>query len=270
MHQLDFKIDKNGLLYYFVPVSPYSCDITLLINDTVIYHEKLDPVKSKHERWIGHPFLECYPNSEIKLFYNYFGHKNTIDTNLFYLHPEKCGGSSIEDVGLEYGIEWSRWVRPSYKYHLGYSDTIENRPELLKDKVLFTSVRNPYKRLISSVYCPYTVCHNKIENSNFSKDDFNRIIKIKINRLVPVYDFVYYNNKKVVPHVLKVENLNEEFNKLMFDYNCDIRMEKRSNIGSSFNNFDKFGIYDISPENIDLIHDKFENDFLYFDYEMIK
>ena len=87
---------------------------------------------------------------------------------------------------------------------------------------------------------------------------------------IPCYDYVYHKGKKVVPHVLKLENLTDEFNQLMFEYNSDIRMDKHTNKGSTFIDVDKFGVEDISEENIKLINDIFANDFLYFNYEMIK
>jgi len=84
-----------------------------------------------------------------------------------------------------------------------------------------------------------------------------------------LFEPVYYRGKKVVHHILKQENLTNDFNKLMFDYHCDARMERRHNISDTYNKFHKFKKEDISKENIKLINDKFKNDFIYFDYEMI-
>ena len=135
---------------------------------------------------------------------------------------------------------------------------------------MFTSVRNPYKRLISSLYCPYNLCNKRLVGKDIDKDMFNRLLSDKIDRQITNYDFVYYNGKKVVPHVLKLENLTEDFNKLMFDYNCGVRMDKKINTGSNLNPLKRFGVEDISIENIKLINEKYKNDFMYFGYEMIK
>jgi len=61
----------------------------------------------------------------------------------------------VEVAGYEYGVRWGANHVTEFNHHLSYSALIETVPEFLEGKTLFTTVRNPYKRIISFVYCPY-------------------------------------------------------------------------------------------------------------------
>ena len=260
--------DGSTLCRYMIPARCYKTTVTLLYNNDLVHEDIFIPNKKDIYFWTTHPFLKHYPGGDIKILQDYFGSKGEEETDLVYVHPTKCGGSSIEQTGYEYGIRWGRWSAIKYNYHFT-SEHFMNVPGLTEGKVLFTSVRNPYERLISSVYCPYGRVIENRTSKVLNIDEFNHYLKNRIEKESTVYDFVYYRSKKVVHHVLKQENLTNDFNKLMFDYQCDARMEKRRNVSDTYKKFHKFKKEDINKENIKLINDKFKNDFIYFDYEMI-
>lgn len=273
MDSLDFKIEGSRVILPIKKNYDYK-SLSLVVGGNIVYERRIEKPKGDYLLWMSHPFIRLHPDSKIEVLTDYFGNKgNDINGNdLFYLHPAKCGGTSVEVAGYNYGIRWGhniRYLQPSYYHHDTYAKSIVKNPDIFKDKVLFSTVRNPYKRMVSFVYCPFFNIHqNKIND----KDEFNSRMKTHIlnkNYSDPCYDFIYHKNKKVVPHVLKLENLTEEFNKLMFDYNSKIRMETTTNKSSDFNLGKRFGVKDINEENIKLINEKYHNDFYYFDYDMI-
>jgi len=261
--------DGNILCRYNVDDRCYTTTISLLYNNDLLQEYVVPPEDIKIYAWMTHPFLKNYPNKEIKILQDYFGHKGNEETDLFYVHPRKCGGSSIEIVGYEHGIRWGKWSESKYDYHAP-SDYFMNVKDLVKNKILFTSVRNPYERLISGVYCPFNKVNQNRATKTLTIEEFNHYLNLRINNENLVYDFVYYEGKKIVPHVLKLENLTYEFNKLMFDYHCDVKMQGKNNSTDSYFKNKKFTIEHINSENLKLINKKFEKDFKYFDYEMIK
>lgn len=272
MEYCDFKKD-GGIIYFTTPVIDSNSVLTLVCGGNILNEVFLKPSSVVFDMWIGHPFIINYPHVKLEFIFNYFGNKgNDINgKDLFYLHPAKCGGTSVEVAGYEYGVRWGANHVSEFNHHLSYSALIETVPEFLEGKTLFTTVRNPYKRIISFVYCPYV--HLILNECTLNTvEEFNERIKdiiLNLDNCIPCYDYVYYKGKKVVPHVLKLENLTDEFNQLMFEYNSDIRMDKHTNKSSTFIDVKKFDIEDISEENIKLINERFANDFIYFDYDMI-
>lgn len=275
MKDLEYSmVHQNGIDKYFfvVPPSYENSTVSLILGNTLLVESKYGPSdKPIHFNWLTHPLTSKYKNLKVRIVLNFFGHNGFEETNLFYIHPPKCGGSSIEMTGYEYGVRWSKWIgNESYRhYHLPSSHFMEEKKELIKDKILFTSVRNPYDRIISSVYCPYFLITKNLTNVEISLSDFNDIIKENISTTIPVYEYVYYNDKKIIPHVLKLENLTNDFNKLMFDYNNNIRMNNVSNSSSYYYEGEKFRVSDINKNLLKDINNKFKLDFEYFDYKKI-
>lgn len=263
---LNYFLNDERMCKYIAPKSYEPVTYSLFCENDMIDEVTYKPHDYPLNSWFMHSFLNHYNNKVLKDFYGHNGHE---ETELFYIHINKCGGSSIETSAYEYGVRWGRWHPSKFKYHEP-SDYFMNQKELIDGKVLFTSIRNPYDRLISGVYCPYPRIKYQVHNKELNKEEFNKILEQNIINYHTYYDYVYYKGKKVIPHVLKLENLNQEFDQLMFDYNCEIRMGKKRNLSGKFYSDKKYGREDISDENIKLINYKFEKDFEYFGYDMIK
>lgn len=232
-----------------------SGEVNLIVRGQIIHSAYF--AKSKATRYyMGHPLLKGVDNEDIEVRQNVFGNK--LDTNLFYIHITKTGGTSIEQAGYEYGVKWGRWAYKEYHE----PSNIFMGLKIIKNKTLFTSVRNPYARIASDAYCPFRLIN---EPPPKTKDEFNKIINSYIHTEYPCYDFVYHKGKQVIPHVIKMEDgLTEQFNKLMAEQNCVVRMEIHTNKGIG----KKYGVDDIDPANIELINNKFEKDFEHFGYTM--
>jgi hypothetical protein len=273
MKHLDYNI-KNGVVFFNVPKSEEDKIISYTLDGNLFYHDRI-PSHYSGGFSMTHtliPIWEKNPSMNLEIKWHTFKDNKKINTELFYIHPMKTGGSSIESVGFDYGVEWG-WL-----YKWGTNESFEphkssfyfTQLDYLKDKVLFTSVRNPYNRMVSFFY-------NLISLQGYikqikTKEDFNNKLKelIKQNNegMVPCYDFVYHNDKKVIPHVIKMEDgLNEGFDKLMFEYNCPVRLNN-THVNKAPSKEKKWDVNDINPANIDLINKRYEKDFEYFGYTM--
>lgn len=268
--QLKYRLDrKTGKIHYGVPYSDMEQIVSFSIGGHIFYLNIIPP-RSKLQYWSFHTKIQNYPNLEYEV--NIRDNKK-IDTELFYIHPMKTGGSSIESAGFDYGVNWGflyKWGE-RFKFEPHKSSFYFTQLDYLKDKVLFTSVRHPYSRMVSFLYNPHTFI--KYASQIKTKEDFNQKLKELIKNddegMVPCYDFIYHNDKKVIPHVIKMEDgLNDGFNKLMFEYNCPVRLEKHANKSTTFFKGEKYGVGDINPANIDLINKRYEKDFEYFGYTM--
>ena len=194
---------------------------------------------------------------------------------LKFIHITKTGGTSIEAIGKENNIRWGRFHKEYKKYH---------KPFLFKSNQLkskydwFTVVRNPYDRVISEFYCKYGT---KIKENKYklSKSKFNKILQSRIKRVLKKnkkkwnyklgdkyhyfeqYKYIDFNNKI---HILKFENLEEEFNNLMKKYSLNITLSKHKN-----KNKKKYTIESLQPDTIKLINRVYHKDFELFGYEKI-
>lgn len=219
---------------------------------------------------IGHHFLDGVDINSIDVVINRFGYKS--QTNLFYIHIPKTGGTSVEQAAYDYGVRWGRWRYSNYHEPSSFF----TKQEWIMKHTLFTTVRNPYNKLVSQFYCPHRKRSNIYSNPKIeTKEEFNTAFYEIFSNSVhpfPQYDFVYdEEGNKVIPHVLRLEDgLEAQFNKLMKEHNCSIRMSPnhKVNVKADVDGEVKFGVDDLSPENISYINTRYEKDFEYFGYTM--
>lgn len=222
---------------------------------------------------------------------------------LKFVHITKNGGTSIEDVGHENGLAWGRFdgelkkifnttqfgqnpkkylrrKRAVWHYPLQYMD-INNFKNYTNKYNLFMVVRNPYTRCISEFYCRWGgpkcwVYRNRYKRSpnSYTVEEFNKFIQDRLadvlyNRSYTPHwipQHLYITNrygKKHVKHVLKFENLENEFNSLMKQYNLDIKLNKHKN-----SNEKKYSVNDLTNKTKYLIQKVYRLDFTYFGYKM--
>ena len=182
--------------------------------------------------------------------------------SLKFIHITKCAGTSIEDLGLENNIYWGR----HHKEYGWWHEILLNKSKHFKDKYdWFMIVRNPYDRILSEYHCFY----NNREQLNHSVDEFNLFLinKIKKRSLSGEHytEQYRYLDSDCNIHILKFENLENDFNNLMLRYNLNIKLNKHIKTGRN----KKFQISDFSKELISLINSVYEKDFLFFGYEIM-
>jgi hypothetical protein len=189
---------------------------------------------------------------------------------LKFIHITKTAGTSIETVGLEKN---KRWGINHSEYGFWHA-TFPNKPTALKEKYdWFMVVRNPYKRILSEYHFLAGVFENR-----HNKEEFNLFIKKWINNASndkethPTYgrkggdhftEQYKYLDSNINIHILKFENIEEEFNSLMTKYSYNIILNKKIQVSKKI-----FGIKDFSSETLQLIQRVYKKDFELFGYSM--
>lgn len=199
-------------------------------------------------------------------------------TDLAFIHITKTAGTSIEEWGKSKGVLWghknyhflntfekkkfkgrSSWhIPPKYFYVNPYAG-----------KKTFTVVRNPYTRLVSEFYCPWTGhttnYYLKVEHS---KANFNIWIQHLMNldnavSALPQYHYL------PVDHVLKFETLQNDFSHFirLYSHTNDENFCTLKKYNSSSNKI--FTVDDMSTETLLFINKKYKKDFDLFNYDML-
>ena len=197
---------------------------------------------------------------------------------LNFIHITKNAGTTIEDLAKEKGILWGRF-NDEYCKNINttrnISDPWHNYFPSLDKSVRskynwFLVVRNPYDRILSEF--KYHVKMNG--NKNFTNKTFNEFIQNKIKEanntntnvgkygghFAPQYKYLT-NDDKI--HILKFENLNQEFNDLMKQYNINLKLDEKHNVSNH-----KFTINDFNESTKKLIQEVYKKDFDLFNYEI--
>ena len=85
--------------------------------------------------------------------------------------------------------------------------------------------------------------------------------------MIPQYDFIYDDkHRRIVEHVLRFENLQENFAGLMAKYDLAIRLPERKfrhSVGK------ELSVHNLTKENILLIETIYWDDFREFGYEVL-
>lgn len=193
-------------------------------------------------------------------------------SRLQFVHITKTGGTSIEDAGLKQHIKWGRfwaypkccrWKRlPSSSSHWHVPPKyFRNNPYEQVDT--FTVVRNPYTRCLSEFNCNFTGFKGTPTVQNL-----NRWIQKKLNgpnrcSFRPCAEYVFDDDgNKIITHIIRFENLRQEFAQLMALYNLDVKLSVKNKGRTNHLTIDKF-----NKDTIALINDYFQMDFDKFGYE---
>jgi len=181
--------------------------------------------------------------------------------SLLFLHIPKNAGTTVEELGIHANPE-IRWglYKTSYKdvtfpdmisvrsgakcsyWHTPPSQFPQPNPYADPDYEVFCVVRDPWTRLVSEFI--YTWTHYRkfmakdLKNKECDRVTFNIWLKgmlasmergnVYMNNchMLPQYHFIKGQQGRTwCKHVLRFENLTSHFNKLMREWNLDIRME---------------------------------------------
>jgi len=200
---------------------------------------------------------------------------------LKFIHIPRNAGSSIELFGKKKNIYWgqfdteleknktelkiSYWHTPLYEFDYNFLLNYSNKYNL------FTVVRNPYEKCISEYY--FYKKWNRLEEQNEIELN-NYIISNLMDKnnitndghFIPQYKYFFDKNMNlIVNHIIKFENINNEFNELMKLYNINLNI-KNFIINQSIK---QFNINNLYKETIDKINSYYHIDFLMFNYTKI-
>lgn len=210
------------------------------------------------------------------------------DKNLVYVSLPKCASSSIQASILKlYDLKLPKiipkkvqhTIRLVYKNHKTKMRKKEKK-EILKDKYIFTFVRNPYKRFFSwytdkvlkstelNSFIPKELAFLDNTKIKYTFKDIVRIICLMDNDIIDDHlkSMNYIINKNVdrLNYVGRVENIKEDWEimKKLYDSNLeDLENKNKSKLKTNTfsNNFDQ--------ETADLIYERYKDDFIRFGYD---
>ena len=194
---------------------------------------------------------------------------------LKFIHITKSAGTSMEDLALKQKIKWGRHHQEYGFWH----DYLSVKPDKLKKQYdWFMVVRNPYGRVISE----YNWINSNEKRSIREKpkedivNDFNKFLGEKLRMIgdnKQLKDYLRkghfnkqsrYLDSKAVITVLKFENIEVEFNKLMNLYNLNLTLNSHKNKTPTILTYK-----DINNSNIALINEVYKEDFALFGYKIL-
>ena len=223
-----------------------------------------------------------------------------------FVHITKTGGSAIEMAGGMAGIIWGA----CHYHHVGSSHCPEgskdfdNRsseldkgalhnsnvvrvknfskwhipPNWFKDNpfegsITFTMVRNPYTRVISEYYCPWTGYKGAQKGDPQIMNDWTRKrINVAMigDHYLPQYFYVYDKfGKQVIDEVLHFENFKSDIMEFSQKHELGIAIPHKTNIAKVTGNEKKLTIHDLDNKTICTINQVYKTDFEKFNYTMM-
>ena len=186
---------------------------------------------------------------------------------LMFIHIPKTAGTSVEAYGKKNKIKWGRHIkypRPIKKINTPYwhipPKYFKKQNSPYKDKKLFAIVRNPYDRIVSEYKYRKEIFTKNKKKTN--KNDLNKFIhgiesKYKKNKfcldghLIPQNEFIDSNTI-----VLKLENLDKEFPKLMKEYGYPEEI-----LPKSYKTSKNVSKKDLDKKSINIINKIYHQDF---------
>ena len=188
--------------------------------------------------------------------------------NFLFIHRGKTGGNSISEALLPFSDD-EKVLKPhsdgidrfdienkeySIKKHEGYCDIEKKIPdEIFRNLFKFTTIRNPFDRLISAYFSPHRVINKKIEQEIFNRDQFINELFPKIRTLrEQAFPDNQSQNKHDNVYLIRFENLQEDFSQLVkkigISENISLNHRNKSSRLQYQNYYDK--------ELIDMVADK--------------
>uniref|UniRef100_A0A7S3QEM5 Sulfotransferase domain-containing protein n=1 Tax=Chaetoceros debilis TaxID=122233 RepID=A0A7S3QEM5_9STRA len=254
---------------------------------------------------------------------------------LEFVHITKTGGSAIEKAGAMNGVIWGAchymeleevgctkpdlpYISPKYQSY-ALTSPWHTPPKLLQQYVsadqypyddadLFVVVRNPYDRILSEYYCPWTGFHAKsrkdgdphepghlnwwveatITKLSAQVDEFQKVDPSDRPKVQQEYvnedprllaqkhyvnqaEYVFDGENRVVKNVVHYEHLSEEFNDLMKKYGMDITIPPKheSGVYTSDHGDNRLTFMDLNEASVKIINDYAKADFERLGYKMV-
>jgi len=176
---------------------------------------------------------------------------------------------------------------------------VDDKENPFKGSELFTIIRNPYTRFVSEYHCPWSGYEGedatdpavmnkwiqdmvdellehrnayleKVRNSD-NPDEVERDFKPHYKHFLNQVDYVYNRaGDKIIEHVLRYENMEEDFNNLMREFDYNITLPKKDEMDTYATHGPKTSIKDLDIKSINKINRWAGPDFVAFGYNIIQ
>lgn len=222
-----------------------------------------------------------------------------------YIHIPKTAGTSITtlikpiNVNKKYYKNKNDIVISCYHKPLKYFDETEIK-KILDKVTLFAVVRNPYDRIISDfnfwikIYERHFTKKNIHKNKRYLLNQFNLLLSGDVqsnderlntyihnvlskpdlhnwmdSHLIPMHEYVVFDNKLIINDLIYFEHLNKEFNMLIKKHNLKIPLDKLNKCKLN-KTHGQLSIKNLDKQSIELINKIYHYDFVYFNYKKIE
>jgi len=202
---------------------------------------------------------------------------------LKFIHITKTGGSSIEDCAFRNKIYYGKYDKEYNMNHINIGNKTQigyvsqwhilfplNSIEYKQKYDWFMIVRNPYTRIISEINYLFIFNPAVSENIINHLDNINNMIQYYIVNRSQIGDhfteqYLYLDpDPNIKIHVLKFENMKEDFDSLMKLYNIDIVLDVHKNKSKNLIKMEH-----LYKNTIELINSVYSKDFELFNYNKI-
>jgi chondroitin 4-sulfotransferase 11 len=174
-----------------------------------------------------------------------------ITENLVFIHPPRCGGTSIEKS--------FEWENESEKHLSAYSIKKKIGEKQWNKSFKFAVIRNPFDRVISMYHARcYRKFRKGIEFETLEKF-LSFIPRIPTEEGIQCSDFINENMDFIIRH----ESRNKDLDKLYEEFG--IKIDKNINIRQT-NRYKDYKIYH-NKNTIELVKLKFKDDIARFEYQ---
>ncbi len=189
-----------------------------------------------------------------------------------FFHIPKTGGTTVhKNLRHKSRHERRKEFWGWFSAHKTYSEVkpfLETRGAINFHKFCF--VRNPYDKIYSGFLQGNGYGYEK------SREGFNKFINELDNKIIydksrlhitPMHHFVYYEGKCMMDEIYRMENFEEDFNKILEKYEYEKQYFNR-NVKN--NKFDKLKYIDMyNKKSIEKINTLYDTDFEYFGYDKL-
>ena len=221
--------------------------------------------------------------------------KSSNPLGLEFVHITKTAGSSIESTAAKSGIKWGACHYKRIKnfakacsspdihiggamfepWHMPHYWFLHNPYE---GKPTFCVVRNPYERIISEYYCKFggykgTDRDNSTVMNRYVQKRAKQSITAQRAHYLPQFVYVWdKDNNQMVDHILRFENLTNDFNSLMVQYNISIELTTSTKVNAWKSNGiqGRMTVKNLTNEYLDILNEVYKEDFQRFHYRMIQ
>ena len=182
---------------------------------------------------------------------------------VIFIHIPKTGG-----ISLNHMFDMFEYTGKIMKYksidgmHLNACQIKDRFPQHFKDFFKFTVIRNPWSRL----YSAYIVYYNNILRAKKERPSFDywlyKVIRKK--RITSQFQMISIDGKIVVDHIMRFENLNQEWKELCKKINKPFEPMVRKN----YYKYKPITLQEAyKQKNIDYVAEMYKKDIEYFNYD---